>query len=224
MELTANPLFGLVISIFIFEFFKIVQKKTRMVILNPLILTMAAIIVILLTFHIPLENYDQGGVMLKLFITPATCALALSIYNNYEILKEHLLPILGGCFVGSLTAVLSSYFLCRLFGLSEQLTMSVVPKSVTTPIALALSESLGGIDSITLACVTIAGIGGCIFAPALVKIFHIKNPVAAGIGIGSCSHALGTTKAIEMGEVEGAMSGIAIGISGIMTVLIVLLL
>lgn len=219
-ELTANPLFGLVISIFIYELFCRIQARTKLVILNPLILTMITLIVLLKATGISPEDYNQGGAILQMMITPATSALAVTIYRNLETLKKNLLPVLGGCLAGALTAVGSSYFLCRLFGLSDELTLSVLPKSITTPFALAMSEGIGGIQAVTLICVTFAGIAGCIGAPLLIRLFRVKNPVASGIAIGSCSHALGTTKALEIGEVEGAMSGIAIGVTGLLTVIV----
>lgn len=112
----------------------------------------------------------------------------------------------------------SVYLLCRLFGLDDVLTASLLPKSVTTPIAMSVSEMLGGIPSVSMAAVIITGIAGAIAAPAMIRLFRIDDPIAAGVGIGACSHAMGTSRALEIGETEGAMSSITIGISGIITV------
>ena len=128
--------------------------------------------------------------------------------------------ILAGCVAGSLTSMGSVFLLCRLFGLDRELTVSLLPKSVTTPIATAISEGQGGIVSITVAAVIYTGILGNLCAPALVRLLRVKDPVAAGLGIGACSHAMGTARALELGETEGAMSGLAIGVCGIITVLI----
>ena len=137
-------------------------------------------------------------------------------------LKKHFLPILAGCLAGSVTSMVSAYLLCRAFGMDQSMAMSMLPKSVTTPIAMSVSEELGGIASITVAVVIATGIMGSILAPTLIKVFKVKSPIAAGVAIGTCSHAVGTSKAMEIGELEGAMSGIAIGVSGLLTMIIAL--
>ena len=138
-------------------------------------------------------------------------------------MKRYFIPVLAGCLAGSLTSMLSAWGLCRLFGLNDSLTASMIPKSVTTPIAMEVSGKLGGVPSITVAAVVVTGIFGAALSPLLVKLFRVRNPVAAGVAIGTCSHAAGTSRALEMGEVQGAMSGISIGVSGLLTVLIALL-
>ena len=148
--------------------------------------------------------------------------MAVSIYSKLEQLKKNWLPVLAGCFAGAVTSIVSVYLMCRLFGLDRAMTASLLPKSVTTPIASAVSEGNGGIVSITVAAVIITGILGNLLAPLLVKLFRIKDPVAKGLGIGAASHAIGTAKALEMGETEGAMSGLAIGVCGIITALLAL--
>ena len=177
----------------------------------------------MLIFHIPLEEFNKGGDFIAFFLIPATAALALSIYRQVWLLKRNFLPIIIGSAVGSLVSMGSVYGLCRLFRLDEVLTYSLIPKSVTTPIAMDVSLQLGGEPSITVAAVVVTGITGAILAPAFIRLFRVNNPIAAGVAIGTCSHALGTAKALEIGEVEGAMSGIAIGVSGILTVLFAML-
>jgi putative effector of murein hydrolase len=125
-----------------------------------------------------------------------------------------------GTLVGSLVSVASAYFLCKAFGLDDILTKSMLPKSVTTPFAMAISESIGGIPAVTVAAVVLTGILGNVLAPLLIRLFRVKNPIAAGVAIGTASHAVGTSKAIEIGETEGAMSGIAIAMAGIFTVVL----
>lgn len=219
-EITSSPLFGICLCIFIYEFFVVLQKKFRTPLLNPLLWTVVSIIAILLVFNIPLADFNQGGSIISMFLAPATAVLAVSIYNRLETLKKNWLPILAGCLVGAVTSITSVILLSRAFGLDEQIEKALIPKSVTTPIAAAISEQLGGITSITVAAVVVTGVLGCIGAPLLIKLFRVKDPVAAGVAIGACSHALGTSKAIEISETHGAMSGIAIGISGIITVII----
>lgn len=219
-EITSSPLFGICLCVFLYEFFVVLQKKFRTPLLNPLLWTVVSIIAILLCFNIPLENFNKGGSIISMFLAPATAVLAVSIYNRLETLKKNWLPILAGCLVGAVTSITSVILLSRAFGLDKQIEKALIPKSVTTPIAAAISEQLGGITSITVAAVVVTGVLGCIGAPLLIKLFRVKDPVAAGVAIGACSHALGTSKAIEISETHGAMSGIAIGISGIITVII----
>lgn len=216
----SSPLFGIVLCIFTFEIGVWLNRKTHSPLANPLLIAVALCIAFLQIFSIPLAAFNEGGRMISMFLAPATAALALSIYGQIDVLKKNLLPIAAGTLVGSLTSIISVLGLCKLFGLSDELTASLIPKSVTTPIAMEISQQQGGIVSITVAAVIVTGIFGAIFAPTLLKLFRVKDPVEAGIAIGTCSHALGTSKAVELGEVEGAMSGIAIGAAGIFTVLL----
>ena len=137
-------------------------------------------------------------------------------------MKKNWLPVLVGCLVGAVTSIGSIWVMCRLFGLDRATTASLLPKSVTTPIATAICAEQGGMVPITVAAVIITGICGNLFGPYLIKLFRIKDPVAAGLGLGSASHAIGTAKALELGETEGAMSGLAIGVCGIITALLAL--
>ena len=217
-ELFASPFFGFALSIVAFSIGVWIQKKTGLVICNPLIIAIVLVSGVLLLFKIPYESYNEGGSIINMFLAPATSCLAVSVYTRMELLKKNWLPILAGCVAGSLTSMGSVFLLCRLFGLDEAMTYSLVPKSVTTPIAVGIAESHGGISSITVAAVILTGIMGSILAPFLIRIFRVKDSMTAGLAIGACSHAVGTSKAIEIGETEGAMSGLAIGICGIVTV------
>lgn len=223
-EVTASPFFGIAISILAFAIGIWVQKKTGLIICNPLIIAIVLVSGVLLIFKIPYEHYNEGGSIINMFLAPATSCLAVSIYTRVELLKKNWLPILVGCTAGSLTSMGSVLLLCRLFGLDETMTVSLLPKSVTTPIAVSISESHGGLVPITVVAVIITGILGSILAPWLIRIFRVKDSVAAGLAIGACSHAMGTSKAMELGETEGAMSGLAIGICGIVTVIFSLFL
>ena len=217
-ELLASPFFGIALSIVAFSIGVWIQKKTGLVICNPLIIAIVLVSGVLLLFKIPYESYNEGGSIINMFLAPATSCLAVSVYTKMELLKKNWLPILAGCVAGSLTSMGSVFLLCRLFGLDEAMTYSLLPKSVTTPIAVGIAESHGGISSITVAAVILTGIMGSILAPFLIRIFRVKDSMTAGLAIGACSHAVGTSKAIEIGETEGAMSGLAIGICGIVTV------
>lgn len=222
MENVMRFAFGIVLSIAAFSGAVWLNKKVRSPLLNPLLVSVAFIIAVLQIFHIPLADYQEGASVISYFLGPATAVLAYSVYRQIAILKRHFVPILAGCLAGSITSMLSSYGLCMLFGMGETMAMSTIAKSVTTPIAMSISDELGGIASITVAAVIASGIMGSILAPTLTKIFRVKSPIAAGVAIGTCSHAVGTVKALEIDELEGAMSGIAIGVAGLMTMIIAL--
>lgn len=224
MELFTSPMFGIALSILTFWIGVKIQQKTKLVICNPLIISIVLCIGVLLIFQIPYESYNEGGSIINMFLGPATACLAVSIYTKLELLKKNWLPILVGCAVGSVSSMASVFLLCKLMGLDESMTMSLIPKSVTTPIAVSISEAHGGIVPVTVVAVIFTGILGSMLAPTLIRIFRVKDSVTAGLAIGACSHAVGTSKAIEIGETEGAMSGLAIGICGILTVLFSLFL
>ena len=216
-EWVESPFFGIVLTVFAYWIGVTIQKKTKLAICNSILIAMLVIWAVLTAFRIPFASYHIGGDFIHLMLGPATTCMAVSIYNKRELLKKNLIPVLAGCFAGVLTSFASIMLMGRLFGLDDTMLISLVPKSVTTPIATAISQDYGGVMSITVAAVIVTGTMGNLTAPFLVKLFRIKDPMAAGLGIGACSHAVGTAKAIEMGETEGALSGLAIGICGIMT-------
>ncbi len=216
-ELYASPSFGIALTVLVYWVGVKAQKKTGLVICNNMIIAVGLLIAILEVFHIPYEDYNQGGSIINMFLGPATACLAVSIYSKIDLLKKNWLPVLVGCAVGVVTSMGSILVMCRLFGLDEDMTISLLPKSVTTPIAVAVSEGHDGMVAITVAAVIVTGILGNLAAPFLVKLFRIRDPLAVGLGIGACSHAVGTAKALEMGETQGAMSGLAIGLCGILT-------
>ena len=212
-----SPFFGLTLTIVCWCGAVKLQKKTGMLICNPVLVCALMVIGVLLVFDIPLEQYNAGGNIVKLMLVPATTVLALNIYQQRRQLGEQFVPVLMGCFIGSLTSILSILLLCRLFGLDQVFEASMLPKSVTTAIALGVSENGGGIPGVTAAAVIITGVEGAILAPVFARIFRITQPVAEGVAIGASSHAIGTSKAMEIGSVQGAMSSIAICICGIFT-------
>lgn len=223
-DMITSPLFSIFLCIIAYKLGLLLQQKTKLAIANPLLIAIVLVIVFLTAANISLEQFNQGASFISMFLTPATCMLALSIYRQVDKLKANLIPILAGTLVGSIVSIISVIVLCRLFKLDDAITYSLLPKSVTTPIAMDVSASLGGIVPITIAAVIITGIIGAVLAPTLIKLFKIKDPIVRGIAIGTSSHALGTSKALEIGEVEGAMSGIALGLCGIITVILSLIL
>lgn len=214
-----NPLFGIILCIFTYEIGIIINRKLKTSLANPLLIGIILCIIFLKVFNISFDTFNKGGNIVSMFLAPATVSLAVSIYNQYKLLKENLLSIIIGCSVGSFVSMGSVYLLCKLFKLEQNITISMIPKSVTSPIAISISEQLGGIVPITVSAVVLTGILGAMFAPILIKIFRVKNSIAVGVAIGTSSHVAGTTKAMEIGDVEGAMSSIAIGIAGFITVI-----
>ncbi|WP_461205670.1 LrgB family protein [Clostridium sp. DL1XJH146] len=221
MQIINTPLFGIILSIVTFEIGLFISRKIKNEIFNPLLISMILSIAFLLKFNISFEVFNIGGSFISFFLTPATVILAVPLYKKFDIFKSNALPILVGIVVGSFTAIMSVVVLSRLFGVSSDILLSLMPKSITTPIGIELSNKVGGMPSLTATGIAITGIFGAIVSPWVCRVFRINDKVAKGIAIGTSSHALGTTKAIEMGEVEGAMSGVAIGLAGIATVILI---
>ena len=221
--ITANPLFGVSITIISYALGLFANKKTGKAIFNPLLITEVLIVAVLLIFDIPFSSYNKGGAVINMFLGPITALLAYSIYRERELVKSHLLSILAGTIAGSIASIISIIFLSKLFGINEPLISSLLPKSVTTPIAIAISESLGGIRSLTVTSLLLTGVAGNILAPFMIKLFRVRNRVAEGVAIGTASHVVGTSKALEMGEDIGAISSIALSFSGIITAVIAMI-
>lgn len=218
-ELTQSPFFGITLTVVTYWLGMKIQKKVNFVLCNGLIIAVLLLVGVLVALDIPYEDYYQGGSVINMFMGPATACMAVTVYAKIDLLRKNWLPVLAGCLAGVAASVGSVLAMCRLFGLDAAMTASLLPKSVTTPIATAVSESHGGIVSITVAAVIFTGILGNLAAPYLIRLFRVKDPLAVGLGIGACSHAMGTAKALELGDTEGAMSGLAVGMCGILTAL-----
>ena len=220
LEALNTPMFGIVLSVLAFRIGMWVNKKIKHPLANPLLIAMTLIVLLLVLFDIPLDMYEKGSAIITLFLAPVTAVLALTIYRQRALLMSSLLPVLLGTLAGSVASLFSIKWTSGLLGLDRVVLASLMSKSVTTPIAIAITEQFGGIPALTVASTVISGTLGNLLAPLLAKMFFISDPIAHGVGIGSCSHALGASKALEIGEVEGAMSSIAISLSGIFTVLL----
>lgn len=218
--ITNNILFGLVLSIAAFEIGILINRYTRMPVLNPLLLAIVLIIGFLSTFKIDFDTYNKSGQFINMFLGPSTVVLAVPLYKQLDLLKKNAAAILIGIFMGSVIGIVSIIIVSSLVGLNSSVIKSLIPKSVTTPIGIAVSGQLGGLIPVTVLAIIITGIIGAIVGPTVCKIFKIKDRVAIGVSLGTASHAVGTSKALEIGEVEGAMSSLSIGIAGIMTVVI----
>jgi predicted murein hydrolase (TIGR00659 family) len=213
-----STFFGVFLSIGAYELGVLLKKKWKIAIFNPLLISIILIIVILLVGHIDYEVYNQGAQYITYLLTPATVALAVPLYEQLQPLKDNWKAILLGILSGALTSAVCVLVLSMLFGFTHEQYVTLLPKSITTAIGMGLSEELGGIVPITVAVIVLTGVIGNMFAEQICRLFRITEPVAKGIGIGSASHAMGTAKAMEIGEVEGAMSSLSIAVSGIITV------
>lgn len=217
-RLLASPYLWVSITAGFFVMAAQLQKKFPTPLLNPLLFSTIMVIAILLITGIPYETYEAGGQLIGLFVTPATVSLAIKLEKNYSYLKKNFKAILSGIISGILFHTVMIFAFGLLFQFDVEMVSTLFPKSITTAIAVGVSESMGGLVSLTVAVVVFTGIIGSVIAPVIFKIAKITDPVAQGVAIGASSHAVGTTKAIEMGDVQGAMSGLSIVLSGIVVV------
>lgn len=219
MEFFENSVFfGVTVSILAYLAGSFLQKKFRLAVFNPLLISVILIIVILTASHIDYQVYYSGAKYLSWLLTPATVCLAVPLYEKLEVLKKNWKAIFAGILSGVLTTMCTVLVLSVLFRLSHEEYVTLLPKSITTAIGMGVSAELGGYVTISVAVIIITGILGNVFATTICRVFRITQPIAKGIAIGSSSHAIGTSKAIEIGETEGAMSGLSIAVSGLMTV------
>ena len=210
--------FGVVISILAYELGVFLKKKLKWAICNPLLIAIVAVIVFLVAFQIPYESYNEGAKYLSYLLTPATVCLAIPLYEQVELLKKYPVAIVAGLVTGVITSAGCVLVLAALFKLDHATYVTLLPKSITTAIGMGISEELGGYVTITVAVIIITGVLGNIMAETVCRIFKIEEPVAKGIAIGAFVYALGTARAMELGEVEGAMSSLSIAVAGLLTV------
>lgn len=216
-----SPLVSILISLVAYQIGVFIYRKTKITLLNPLLLGIIFVISILVIFDIPLNEYNKGTEIITFFLAPATVVLAVPLYNQIETLKKNIVPILFGITVGSTSAILSVIFLSKLVNLEKDVLISILPKSITTAIGIEITKALNADTALTIVAIVSTGIVGATIGPTICKWSKIDNSIAKGVAIGTASHAVGTSKAIEIGEVEGAMSGLAIGIAGIITVFLI---
>lgn len=218
-EFVQNSAFaGVTISLLTYMLGVFLRNKYKSGLLNPLLLSIAVSIIVLLAAHVDYDAYNAGAKYLSWFLTPATVCLAIPLYEQLELLKKNLAAVAAGIVSGVLTNMVAVLVLALIFGLSHQEYVTLLPKSITTAIGMGVSEELGGYVTITVAVIVITGVLGNILGEIVCKAFGIKEPIAKGLALGTSAHAIGTAKAMEMGEVEGAMSSLSIAVSGILTV------
>ena len=215
--LTESVFFGAWISLAAYEAGLLLKNKFRLAILNPLLTGVVLVIALLVFFKIDYVYYQESAKYISYLLTPATICLAVPLYQQVETLKNHKKAIAGGITAGVLTSLCSVFVLAKLFSLTHEQYVTLLPKSITTAIGMSVSRELGGIETITVAVIILTGILGNVLAEFLCKICHIQEPAAKGLAIGASAHAIGTAKAMELGETEGAMSSLAIAVAGLMT-------
>ena len=209
---------GIVISLLAYEIGVAMKKKWKLAILNPLLISILLVFAFLAVFHIDYDSYNSSAQYLSYLLTPATVSLAIPLYLQMEVLRKNLAAIMIGILSGVLASLGSIFVMAVIFGLSHEEYVTLLPKSITTAIGMGVSEELGGYVTITVAAIIITGVLGNMTAEAVCKLFRIRYAVSRGLAIGTSAHAVGTARAMEMGEVEGAMSSLAIVVCGLCTV------
>ena len=216
--LEQSVFFGVAVSIAAYEAGSLLKKKYHSALFNPLLLSVAATIVLLIFFRIDYDTYYEGAKYLSYLLTPATVCLAIPMYEQLELLKKNLKAVMVGIISGVLMSLGCILVMAIVFGLNHETYVTLLPKSITTAIGMGVSEELGGYVTITVATIVITGVLGNIIGEGLCKLFHIEEPIAKGVALGTASHAIGTARAMEMGEIEGAMASLSIAVAGLLTV------
>ena len=209
--------FGVVISLAAYEVGRLLKRRFRLAIFNPLLIAILLTIGAVSLLGVSYESYMNGAKYISYLLTPATVCLALPLYEQTSLLKKHFRALAAGIASGVLASFVSVLVLSKLFQLSQAQYVTLLPKSITTAIGMGVSEELGGAVTITVAVIIVTGILGNTIAEGLFRLFRIREPVAKGLALGTAAHAIGTAKAMEIGEVEGAMSSLAITVCGIVT-------
>lgn len=219
MEILKNSVFwGAALSLAAYEAGLLLKRKFRLAVFNPLLIAIICVIGVLAVFRVDYDSYNEGGKYISYLLTPATVSLAVPLYQQLTLLRKNLKAVAAGIFSGVLASLVSVLIMAKLFGLSHEEYVTLLPKSITTAIGMGVSEELGGIVTITVAVIIITGVLGNMVGDIVCRLFRINEPVAKGLALGTSAHAIGTAKAMELGEVEGAMSSLAIAVAGLLTV------
>ena len=210
---------GVALSLLAYALGVVLKKKFKLGIFNPLLISIAATILVIVFGKVDYEVYHEGAKYLSYLLTPATVCLAIPLYEQWELLKKNVKAVIAGLVTGTITSLTTVFVLALICRLSHEEYVTLLPKSITTAIGMGVSEELGGYVAITVAVIIITGVLGNMLGETICKVFRITEPISKGLAMGASSHAIGTAKAMEMGEIEGAMSSLAIAVSGILTVL-----
>ena len=216
--LGSSAYFGLLLSLGAYGLGLLLQRRWKLPIFNPLLVAIVVVAVVLLLLDLDYGSYSQGANLLNYLLTPATVCLAVPLYEQFSLLRRHGKAVLLGIAAGVLAGLVTILVLAWLFSLDHSAYVTLLPKSITTAIGIGVSEELGGHVSLTVVVIIITGVLGNIFAEGVCKVFRITEPVAAGAAIGTSTHAVGTARAMEMGEIQGAMSSLSIVVAGLLTV------
>ena len=211
--------FGVTVSLIGYGAGIMLKKKFKYAFLNPLLISIIFVIGVVMLCGVDYESYENSAQYLSYLLTPATVCLAVPLYQQMALLKKNLAAVACGILAGVLASLGSVLLLAFLFGLEHDVYVTLLPKSITTAIGMGVSEELGGLVTITVAVIIVTGVIGNVIGEAVCKLFRIYEPIAKGLALGTSSHAIGTAKALEMGEVEGAMSSLAIAVAGLLTVI-----
>ena len=209
--------FGVTVSLIGYGAGIMLKKKFKYAFLNPLLISIIFVIGVVMLCGVDYESYENSAQYLSYLLTPATVCLAVPLYQQMTLLKKNLAAVACGILAGVLASLGSVLLLAFLFGLEHDVYVTLLPKSITTAIGMGVSEELGGLVTITVAVIIVTGVIGNVIGEAVCKLFRIYEPIAKGLALGTSSHAIGTAKALEMGEVEGAMSSLAIAVAGLLT-------
>ncbi|MCL1606225.1 MULTISPECIES: LrgB family protein [Bacteroidaceae] len=220
MDYLSNDFFLLALTFGLFFISKLIQQRTGWVILNPILLTIAMLIVFLKLTGISYETYNEGGHLIEFWLKPAVVALGVPLYLQLEAIKKQLLPILLSQLVGCLVGIVSVVFTAKWLGASPAIITSLAAKSVTTPIAMEVTKSVGGIPSLTAAVVVCVGLFGAVFGFKVLSWGHVGSPIAQGLSMGTASHAVGTSTAMERGRKYGAFASLGLTLNGLFTALL----
>lgn len=211
--------FGVTVSLIGYGAGIMLKKKFKYAFLNPLLISIIFVIGVVMLCGVDYESYENSAQYLSYLLTPATVCLAVPLYQQMTLLKKNLAAVACGILAGVLASLGSVLLLAFLFGLEHDVYVTLLPKSITTAIGMGVSEELGGLVTITVAVIIVTGVIGNVIGEVVCKLFRIYEPIAKGLALGTSSHAIGTAKALEMGEVEGAMSSLAIAVAGLLTVI-----
>lgn len=217
---SSSAFFSAALTLVAFSFASACQKKWKLAILNPILVSAAMVIAVLQLLDIPNAAYQAGCQVLSFLLTPATICLAISFYDQFQKLKSHLPAAAAGVLAGTVASLGSVWLLSRFLNFERIIMLSLLPKSVTTAIGVALSSEIGGIGAITTAAIVITGILGNIAGPALCKVFRLKSEVAQGVAFGTAAHVIGTSKAVQLSELTGAVSSLSLTLAGLITAII----
>lgn len=219
-QVLTDPLFGLTLSIFVYFVASLIHRKWKNPLTTPLFLSVLFIIIFLKLTHISYDDYYKGASYLNTLIVPATVALAIPLYQAFELMKFHIKSVLIGVTIGAIVNTTLTAILAKIFGMNFFLAISLFPKSVTTAMAVGIVAKMHGIATITLVVVVATGILTSVLGPVILKAFRITDSVAVGVALGGTGHAIGTGAAMNIGQIEGAMAGLSIGITGIIYVIV----